>query len=37
VIDGAGHFPFVERPEVFFPAIESFLRGNWPPGATVPP
>lgn len=37
VIDGAGHFPFVERPELFFPALETFLRGTWPPAATVPP
>lgn len=37
VIDRAGHFPFVERPDVFFPAIAAFLRGDWPPGAAVPP
>jgi proline iminopeptidase len=26
----AGHLPFVERPEVFYPAVESFLNGEWP-------
>jgi pimeloyl-ACP methyl ester carboxylesterase len=30
-IAGAGHYPHVERPEVFFPAVEEFLAGNWPP------
>lgn len=33
VIDRAGHFPFLERPDVFFPAVEAFLRGGWPSGA----
>jgi pimeloyl-ACP methyl ester carboxylesterase len=33
VIDGAGHFPFLEQPAVFFPAVEVFLRGEWPRGA----
>lgn len=28
-----GHVPWVERPYVFFPAVDSFLRGSWP----VPP
>lgn len=32
VIDRAGHFPFVERPDVFFPAVEAFLGGEWPVG-----
>ena len=36
VIDNAGHFPFVERSDVFFPAVEAFLRGDWPAGATMP-
>jgi proline iminopeptidase len=31
VVDGAGHFPFLERPDVFFPAVEAFLGGDWPP------
>lgn len=25
-----GHVPWAERPDVFFPAVESFLRGTWP-------
>jgi proline iminopeptidase len=25
VIDSSGHFPFVERPDLFFPAVEQFL------------
>ena len=28
VIDGAGHFPHLEAPEIFFPAVEKFLRGE---------
>jgi pimeloyl-ACP methyl ester carboxylesterase len=32
-IDRAGHLPWVERPEVFFSAVEAFLQGRWPPGA----
>lgn len=36
VIDGAGHYPFVERPDVFFPAVDAFLRGEWPPEASPP-
>jgi proline iminopeptidase len=34
-IEGAGHFPYVEAPEAFFPAVEAFLRGEWPQGAEV--
>jgi len=30
VIDGAGHFPHLEKSEVFLPAVEVFLRGGWP-------
>ena len=30
VVERSGHFPHVERPEVFFPAVEAFLRGGWP-------
>jgi len=32
IIDRAGHFPFLERPDVFFAAAEAFLRGEWPAG-----
>ena len=27
VIDGAGHVPYVERPDALFPALEAFLAG----------
>jgi proline iminopeptidase len=33
VIEQSGHFPFVERPDTFFPAATVFLRGEWPPAA----
>lgn len=36
VIDRAGHFPFLERRAVFFPAIEAFLAGRWPLGVERP-
>jgi proline iminopeptidase len=29
VIEGAGHASFVEKPEVFFPAVDRFLKGEW--------
>lgn len=32
-IDGSGHFPWLESPDVFFPAMERFLAGEWPEGA----
>lgn len=31
VISNAGHFPFLERPDLFFSAVEAFLEGRWPP------
>jgi pimeloyl-ACP methyl ester carboxylesterase len=31
VLSPAGHFPFVEQPGVFFPAVDRFLAGEWPP------
>lgn len=34
VLSRAGHFPFIERPDVFFPAVDRFLAGEWPPEAT---
>jgi len=34
-LKGIGHFPHVETPEVFFAAVDRFLRGDWPEGATV--
>lgn len=33
VIEQSGHFPFVERPDAFFPAATTFLKGGWPPAA----
>ncbi|NMO19845.1 alpha/beta hydrolase [Pyxidicoccus fallax] len=35
-VPGAGHAPHLERPEVFNPAVETFLSGRWPEGARVP-
>lgn len=32
-VSPAGHFPFLERPDVFFPAVDRFLDGEWPPEA----
>ncbi len=33
LIPGAGHaYPFVEQPQTFFPAVERFLKGEWPSG-----
>ena len=32
-LDGVGHFPWLEAPDVFFPAADAFLRGEWPVGA----
>lgn len=34
-IDGAGHHPYLERPQEFFPAADTFLKGEWPQGAEV--
>lgn len=34
-IERAGHHPYLERPKEFFPAVEAFLRGEWPQGAEV--
>ena len=29
-MEGVGHFPSLEKPEEFFPALEKFLAGAWP-------
>jgi len=31
-ISDSGHLPFVEQPEIFYPAVEQFLNGEWPEG-----
>jgi proline iminopeptidase len=31
----AGHLPFVEQPEIFYPAVDTFLKGEWPAGAEI--
>jgi proline iminopeptidase len=32
-IQNSGHFPWIEQPGTFFPAIETFLGGSWPTAA----
>ncbi len=32
-LKGIGHFPYVETPDVFFTAVDRFLKGDWPEGA----
>lgn len=36
VIPGGGHYPHIERPDVFYPAVDAFLAGGWPPDAVDP-
>ena len=36
-IEGSGHYPHLEAPEVFFPAVDRFLSGDWPEEATSAP
>jgi proline iminopeptidase len=36
LLEGVGHFPYVEAPEAFFPAVDAFLAGEWPEGAQSP-
>lgn len=33
LLEGVGHFPYLEAPEAFFAAVDTFLRGSWPRGA----
>jgi pimeloyl-ACP methyl ester carboxylesterase len=35
-LKGIGHFPYVEAPEIFFDAVDRFLKGEWPKGAKRP-
>lgn len=37
VLSPAGHFPFLEQPSAFFPAVDQFLDGTWPAAAVVVP
>jgi proline iminopeptidase len=37
VVPGAGHLPHVERPDVYFEAVDTFLAGRWPDGAQRAP
>jgi proline iminopeptidase len=32
LLEGIGHFPYLEAPEIFFSAIDEFLQGRWPEG-----
>jgi pimeloyl-ACP methyl ester carboxylesterase len=34
LIDGAGHYPHFEQPDVFTASLAAFVDGGWPPGAT---
>jgi proline iminopeptidase len=36
ILEDSGHIPHVEEPELFFPAVETFLKGGWPPKAKKP-
>ena len=33
-VEGAGHAPWIESPDLVLAAIDTFLRGAWPPAAT---
>lgn len=30
LIPEAGHMPFAEQPDTFYPAVDTFLKGEWP-------
>jgi proline iminopeptidase len=34
-IEGAGHHPYLEKPDEFFPAADLFLKGEWPQAAEI--
>jgi proline iminopeptidase len=36
LLEGVGHFPYVEAPEEFFSAVDAFLSGEWPKEAQSP-
>ncbi len=29
-MDGVGHFPWLDAPDRFFAAADTFLQGHWP-------
>jgi len=33
LLDRSGHFPYLESPDRFFGAVDTFLGGRWPSGA----
>lgn len=33
LLEGVGHFPYLEAPETFLEAAEDFIRGGWPTAA----
>jgi proline iminopeptidase len=33
LLERVGHFPYLEAPDRFYPAIDAFLAGSWPDGA----
>jgi proline iminopeptidase len=35
LLEGAGHFPYLEQPGRFFAAVGTFVDGRWPEGAVV--
>lgn len=37
LLEGVGHFPYLEAPERFFPAVSEFVEGRWPAGAEAVP
>lgn len=37
VVEGAGHWPHYEQPDVVLPAIDAFLSGRWPAEAVRVP
>jgi hypothetical protein len=36
VLTNADHFPWLDRPEEFFPVVDAFFRGKWPVQPTAP-
>ena len=35
LLDGVGHFPYLEAPDRFAAAVDTFMAGDWPLGAVV--